>query len=63
MVIGVGAYSNTFNIPGVKENAFFLKEISDAKKIRNRVLECFEYAAQPGISDKEKAEKLHFVSF
>ncbi|CAO3633693.1 unnamed protein product [Cunninghamella blakesleeana] len=61
LVIGVGAYSNTFNIPGVKENAYFLKDIGDAKKIRNRVLECFEYAAQPGISDKEKAEKLHFV--
>ncbi|KAI9304859.1 pyridine nucleotide-disulfide oxidoreductase-domain-containing protein [Cunninghamella echinulata] len=61
LVIGVGAYSNTFNIPGVKDHAYFLKDIGDAKKIRNRVLECFEYAAQPGISDKEKDEKLHFV--
>lgn len=25
LVIGVGALSNTFNVPGVKEHAFFLK--------------------------------------
>lgn len=25
LVIGVGALSNTFNVPGVEENAFFLK--------------------------------------
>ena len=27
LVIGVGALSNTFGVPGVKENAFFLKVI------------------------------------
>ncbi|KAI8088961.1 FAD/NAD-P-binding domain-containing protein [Halteromyces radiatus] len=61
LVISVGAYANTFNTPGVKEHGIFLKDISDAKKIRNRVLECFEYAAQPGVSDQEKAAKLHFA--
>jgi hypothetical protein len=40
LVIACGASSNTFNIPGVEENAFFLKEIGDAKKIRGRVIEC-----------------------
>jgi NADH dehydrogenase FAD-containing subunit len=40
LVISVGAYSNTFNTPGVKEHGIFLKDISDAKKIRSRVLEC-----------------------
>ncbi|ORX58687.1 FAD/NAD-P-binding domain-containing protein [Hesseltinella vesiculosa] len=61
LVICVGAYSNTFGTKGVKEHGIFLKDISDAKKIRNRVLECFEYAAQPGVSPKEKAAKLHFA--
>ncbi|CAO3596211.1 unnamed protein product [Absidia cylindrospora] len=61
LVISVGAYSNTFNTPGVKEHGIFLKDISDAKKIRSRVLECFEYAAQPGVSDAEKAAKLSFT--
>lgn len=40
IVIGVGAYSQTFGVPGVKENAFFLKDVADARKIRKRVLEC-----------------------
>ena len=28
LVIGVGALPNTFNVPGVRENAFFLKVFS-----------------------------------
>ena len=40
LVIAVGAYSNTFNTPGVKEHAIFLKQIDDARKIRSRILEC-----------------------
>lgn len=90
LVISVGAYSKTFGIPGVKEYACFLKEVNDARKIRQRLIDCnvsyiflllkmtsgvmlirkmrfflgglgFEYASQPGISDKEKEERLHFV--
>ncbi|KAI7870267.1 pyridine nucleotide-disulfide oxidoreductase-domain-containing protein [Spinellus fusiger] len=61
LVISVGEYSNTFNIPGVKEHAIFLKDIKDAKRIRSRVLECFEYAAQPNVSRQEKVNKLHFA--
>lgn len=40
LVIACGAVSNTFGIPGVKENAFFLKDIEDARSIRHRVLDC-----------------------
>lgn len=40
VVISVGAYSQTFGVPGVKEHAFFLKDVADARKIRKRVLEC-----------------------
>ena len=40
LVIGVGAYSNTFGIPGVKEFAFFLKDVQDARRIRKRLIEC-----------------------
>ncbi|KAL7311986.1 hypothetical protein PS15m_007797 [Mucor circinelloides] len=61
LVIAVGAYTKTFGIPGVKEYACFLKEVNDARKIRQRLIDCFEYASQPGISDKEKEDRLHFV--
>lgn len=43
----MGAYSNTFNTPGVKEHGIFLKDISDAKKIRSRVLECKWFLTSP----------------
>ncbi|CEG65172.1 hypothetical protein RMATCC62417_02009 [Rhizopus microsporus] len=61
LIIAVGSYSNTFGIPGVKDHAFFLKDVNDARKIRKRLIECFENASQPGVSDKDKADLLHFV--
>ncbi|RUS21042.1 hypothetical protein BC937DRAFT_93771 [Endogone sp. FLAS-F59071] len=61
LVISVGAYSNTFGIPGVKEHALFLKDVADARKIRARVLECFEHASQPGMTEKEQLHLLHFA--
>jgi len=45
LVVAVGATSNTFNTPGVKENAIFLKELGDAADIRDRMLDAFETAA------------------
>lgn len=61
LVIGVGAVSNTFGVPGVYDHAFFLKEISDARKIRNQILKNFELAMQPGVAEEEKKRLLHFV--
>ncbi|CAM0137748.1 unnamed protein product [Umbelopsis sp. WA50703] len=61
LVIGVGSYSQTFGIPGVKEHGLFLKDVNDARLIRSRVVSCFEYASRPGITDEEKANKLHFA--
>lgn len=40
LVVAVGCYSQTFGTPGVKENALFLKDVTDAVKIRKRVLDC-----------------------
>src|SRR6185312_16387580 len=61
LVIAVGANSNTFGIPGVGDHALFLKDISDARRIRQRVIECFEHASQPGVTDEELFGELHFV--
>ncbi|THH31846.1 hypothetical protein EUX98_g2351 [Antrodiella citrinella] len=49
-----------FNVPGVKEHAHFLKDIKDARAIRTRVLECFEQAAHPTVTDIERRGLLHF---
>lgn len=61
LVVAVGAVSNTFGVPGVEEHALFLKELSDARAIRHRVIECFERASRPGISPEERSRLLHFV--
>jgi len=61
LVIAVGCYSQTFGTPGVKENAFFLKDVNDARKIRKRILECFEIAALPTASEKLRDQLLNFA--
>jgi NADH:ubiquinone reductase (non-electrogenic) len=47
LVLAVGEITNTFNIEGVNDYAYFLKEVSDARKIRVRVIDCFENASIP----------------
>ncbi|GAA0152431.1 oxidoreductase [Lithospermum erythrorhizon] len=61
LVISVGARVNTFNIPGVSENCHFLKEVEDAQRIRRTVIDCFERASLPNLSDEERKRILHFV--
>ncbi|KAJ2922120.1 hypothetical protein H1R20_g14971, partial [Candolleomyces eurysporus] len=60
LVIAVGAYSQTFNVPGVKEHAHFLKDVKDARRIRSRILECFEQANQPFLTDIQRRNLLNF---
>nr|GMD93046.1 external alternative NAD(P)H-ubiquinone oxidoreductase B2, mitochondrial [Ipomoea batatas] len=61
LVIAIGARVNTFNIPGVEENTFFLKEVEDAQRIRRTVIDCFEKASLPYLTDEERKRILHFV--
>ncbi|PBP16107.1 hypothetical protein BUE80_DR013143, partial [Diplocarpon rosae] len=61
LVIAVGCYSQTFNTAGVRENAFFLKDVGDARKIRKRILECFETASCPTTSEKLRDQLLNFA--
>ncbi|KAH9613298.1 hypothetical protein KSS87_018557, partial [Heliosperma pusillum] len=61
LIIAVGAQVNTFNTPGVMEHCHFLKEVEDAQKIRRTVVDCFEQADLPELSEEEKRKNLHFV--
>ncbi len=61
LVIGVGATSNTFGIEGVSQYGMLLKELSDARAIRQRIIENFERASSPGIKPEEQKRLLHFV--
>ncbi|KAJ7057162.1 FAD/NAD(P)-binding domain-containing protein [Mycena amicta] len=60
LVLAAGAYSQTFGTAGVKEHAHFLKDVKDARAIRLRILECFEQAMQPTLSDVERRNLLNF---
>ncbi|KAG8221541.1 NADH dehydrogenase [Butyriboletus roseoflavus] len=61
LVYAVGAETQTFGIPGVKENACFMKEVADAEQMQRRFLDCVETAAFPGTSEEEKRRLLHMV--
>ncbi|EKM53103.1 uncharacterized protein PHACADRAFT_210820 [Phanerochaete carnosa HHB-10118-sp] len=61
LVYAVGAETQTFNIPGVRENACFMKELDDAEKMQRRFLDCVESAAFPGQSKEEVDRLLHMV--
>merc|ERR1712238_269134 len=47
LLITVGAQTNTFGIPGVREHCCFLKQVEDARKIRTSIVNCFERANLP----------------
>ncbi|KAI7835036.1 pyridine nucleotide-disulfide oxidoreductase-domain-containing protein [Kickxella alabastrina] len=61
LVVGVGGTVNTFGTPGVEENACFLKEMGDARKIRRRLIDCVEQASFDHISEAERDRLLHMV--
>ena len=59
LVFALGAQPSFFGIPGVEEHALPMKGITDAVKIRNRVIERFEEAVLAGGEVPES--KLTFV--
>ena len=61
LVVAVGCYSQTFDTKGVREHAYFLKDVGDARKIRNRLLSCFEMASLPTTSEEMKRMLLNFA--
>lgn len=44
LVIALGAETNFFGIPGVAENSFTLKNINDAKRLKNHLVHIFDEA-------------------
>ncbi|CRG89388.1 hypothetical protein PISL3812_06424 [Talaromyces islandicus] len=61
LVIAVGCVSQTFDTPGVRENALFFKDIGDSRRVKRRVRECFELAALPTTTDEMQRHLLHFA--
>ncbi|KAI0203986.1 pyridine nucleotide-disulfide oxidoreductase-domain-containing protein [Astrocystis sublimbata] len=60
LVIGVGSVSNSHGVKGL-DNCHFLKDINDARRIRNQVMKNVELACLPTTSDTERRRLLSFV--
>lgn len=60
LVIAVGSNTNTHGVDGL-EHVHFLKTISDARGIRNKIMDNFERACLPTTTDQERKELLSFV--
>ncbi|KAK5134075.1 hypothetical protein LTR08_006965 [Meristemomyces frigidus] len=60
LVIGVGSITNPHGVKGL-EHCHFLKSISDARKIRNKIINNLETACLPTTSDEERRRLLSFV--
>ncbi|OTA98550.1 hypothetical protein M426DRAFT_325887 [Hypoxylon sp. CI-4A] len=60
LVIAVGSVTNPHGVKGL-ENCFFLKDINDARMIRNQVMKNLELACLPTTPDDERRRLLSFV--
>lgn len=62
-VCAAGATTATFGVPGISEenHVYFLKQLRDSRNIRTRLIECFERASSPDLTDEAREKLLHFV--
>ncbi|KAE8210124.1 hypothetical protein CF327_g5962 [Tilletia walkeri] len=61
LVLAVGSFNRTFKLKGVKSNAWFLKDIQNARSIRFRLFECLEQASALHLNDMERSRLLQWV--
>jgi NADH dehydrogenase FAD-containing subunit len=61
LIMTIGAQTNTYGIPGVREHCCFLKQVEDARRIRTSIVNCFERAYLPSLTDEERKNDLTFV--
>lgn len=59
LVIAPGCEPHTFNTPGVSEHAIFIKNVSDAMRVRKTLFDLLEKASLPTISPERARELLH----
>ena len=55
LIIGTGSVTSTFAVPGVAQNAFFLKTLEEAVALKNHIICCFEAASRETSADTKKA--------
>lgn len=60
LILAPGSETNTLGVRGVLDNpnVFFLKQLSHSRAIRNRLIENFERASSPAVTDDNKRREL-----
>lgn len=61
VILTPGCRSNTFGIPGVAENAIFVKTVANANMVRSRLNEILEISSLPGTPEARQRQLLHVV--
>lgn len=61
LVLAPGCMPNTFGTPGVEENAIFIKNVSDAMKVRKLLFDLLEKASLPHVSEERARALLHIA--
>lgn len=56
LVIAVGSVPSFFDVPGVEENSFTMKDLADATRLRDHVIELLERCDQ--LTDPQERERL-----
>lgn len=59
LILAPGRIPNTFDTPGVPENALFMKNVSDAMAMRKLLFDLLEKASLPNCPVERKRELLH----
>jgi NADH dehydrogenase len=55
LILASGSVTSTFGVPGVEENAYFLKTLEEAVALKNHIICCFETAAREPDSERRKS--------
>ena len=61
LILAPGCMPNTFGTPGVDENAIFIKNVSDAMKVRKQLFDLLEKASLPHVSEERARALLHIA--
>ncbi len=59
LILATGSITYSFNLPGVEENAYFLKTLEEAVTLKNHIICCFEAAAQ----EEDEAKRRSLLTF
>ena len=59
LVLAPGCDVQTFNTPGAKEHALFLRTTNDARIVQQRVLQMLDAASLPGMTEDQQRAALH----